>query len=93
MVLLLQEGISDHLSYVIPSRSGVLHLVGGRVHLDDSNHTGKLANLNRVYWLQGQSQDESQLPHIGYKPMSQEERAEVPDNYAHAPMECLDNEG
>ncbi|GFU13007.1 hypothetical protein TNCV_1457321 [Trichonephila clavipes] len=36
MVLLLQEGISGHLSYVIPSRLGVLHLVGGRVHLDDS---------------------------------------------------------
>ncbi|GFU51200.1 hypothetical protein TNCV_966881 [Trichonephila clavipes] len=36
MVLLLQEGISDHLSYVIPSRLGVLYLVGGRVHLDDS---------------------------------------------------------
>ncbi|GFW21496.1 hypothetical protein TNCV_1533191 [Trichonephila clavipes] len=26
----------DHLSYVIPSRLGVLYLVGGRVHLDDS---------------------------------------------------------
>ncbi|GFV34805.1 hypothetical protein TNCV_1451091 [Trichonephila clavipes] len=36
MVLLLQEGISDHLSYVIPSRLGVLYLVGGRVHLDNS---------------------------------------------------------
>ncbi|GFV09375.1 hypothetical protein TNCV_1623521 [Trichonephila clavipes] len=31
-----QEGISDHLSYVIPSRLGVLYLVDGRVHLDNS---------------------------------------------------------
>ncbi|GFY21144.1 hypothetical protein TNCV_3991881 [Trichonephila clavipes] len=36
MVLLLQEGISGPPFYVIPSRLGVLDLVGGRVHLDDS---------------------------------------------------------
>ncbi|GFU81042.1 hypothetical protein TNCV_1116941 [Trichonephila clavipes] len=42
MVLLLQEGISGPLFYVIPSRLGELYLVGGRVHLDDSNHIGKV---------------------------------------------------
>ncbi|GFT38543.1 hypothetical protein TNCV_2748231 [Trichonephila clavipes] len=36
MVLLLQEGISGPPFYVIPSRLGVLDLVGGKVHLDDS---------------------------------------------------------
>ncbi|GFW24266.1 hypothetical protein TNCV_605161 [Trichonephila clavipes] len=30
------KAFPDHLSYVIPSRLGVLYLVGGRVHLDDS---------------------------------------------------------
>ncbi|GFT44065.1 hypothetical protein TNCV_2452531 [Trichonephila clavipes] len=41
MVLLLQEGISGPPFFVIPSRLGVLDLVGGRVHLDDSNYIGK----------------------------------------------------
>ncbi|GFU74390.1 hypothetical protein TNCV_2525591 [Trichonephila clavipes] len=31
-----RKAFLDHLSYVIPSRLGVLHLVGGRVHPDDS---------------------------------------------------------
>ncbi|GFU16923.1 transposon Ty3-G Gag-Pol polyprotein [Trichonephila clavipes] len=40
------KAFPDHLSYVIPSRLGVLYLVGGRVHLDDSiplkeGHTNK----------------------------------------------------
>ncbi|GFW26665.1 hypothetical protein TNCV_2850551 [Trichonephila clavipes] len=30
-----RKAFPDHLSYVIPSRLGVLCLVGGRVHLDD----------------------------------------------------------
>ncbi|GFT95418.1 hypothetical protein TNCV_3326821 [Trichonephila clavipes] len=30
------KAFPDHLSYVIPSRLGVLYLVGGRVHLDNS---------------------------------------------------------
>ncbi|GFW84014.1 putative DD41D transposase [Trichonephila clavipes] len=53
MVLLLQEGISDHLSYVIPSRLGVLHLVGGRVHLDDSESHRK-ARRRFVKWDQNE---------------------------------------
>ncbi|GFX81163.1 hypothetical protein TNCV_1911551 [Trichonephila clavipes] len=31
-----RKAFPDHLSYVISSRLGVLYLVGGRVHLDDS---------------------------------------------------------
>ncbi|GFV65106.1 hypothetical protein TNCV_2304131 [Trichonephila clavipes] len=31
-----RKAFPDHLSYVIPSRLGVLYLVGGRIHLDDS---------------------------------------------------------
>ncbi|GFU97239.1 hypothetical protein TNCV_4852431 [Trichonephila clavipes] len=48
MVLLLQEGISDHFSYVIPSRLGELYLVGGRVHLDDSESHRKRCILQRT---------------------------------------------
>ncbi|GFX44973.1 hypothetical protein TNCV_3430221 [Trichonephila clavipes] len=49
MVLLLQEGISGSPFYVIPSRLGVLDLVGGRVHLNDSELHRKIPCTAQPY--------------------------------------------